>query len=1442
MGQFVKKSFSEVFKELDLPTEVTNIVGSALVDKVTVNGKKNKIKIKIFMEKIVNEKNIEKIENSIKQGLGVFEQVILDIRYRTNDTLQEKISLYWHNMLNLLWQESPIEYSVMSNSKWEIVENTLLIKLDKNSKYVLKAKKTDEKLKKIFKKKLGLDLQIQLEEIVSDKIIVKEDFILQKTATVQKQHEENVVEKKETPQKNNQGDKKTFKRKARQKNGIRINPELEESPVRIKTSIEQDCEIVIEGEIIEVEKRELRNGSYLVSADITDKSDSVTIKFFVDSDLFKEEFANVVKKGNVIRTKGFVRYDVYSRELNIMVNEIRPMEKVSTVVEDEEEIKRVELHLHTNMSAMDGVTNIKKYVKRAEELGHKALAITDHGVVQAYPDAMDAVAKSDLKIIYGMEAYVIDDVDTVVFLSGGQSIDCEYVVFDLETTGLSPRVNTIIEFGGVKIKNGEIIDKFSSFVNPNELLTTEIINLTKITDDMLEDAPSLEYVLPKFLDFVGEAVLVAHNAKFDIGFLNTYCNKILGKDIDNTFMDTVGLSRMLYPELKNHKLDTVARHLKINLDNHHRALDDSMATAEIFVKEIEELKELNITNLSEINKKATELLHHSNLRADHTIILVKNKVGLRNLYELVSNAHIHYFKRTPRIKKSELIQFKEGLIIGSACEAGDLFKNVFSNMPAKWINYIACFYDYLEVQPIGNNMYLFNSNRVKNAEELCKVNAEIIELGDRLSKPVVATGDVHFLDPEDEIYRRILMDDKFKDADNQPPLYYRSTQAMLDEFSYLPPDKAYEVVVTNTNLIADMVEKILPIPKETFAPKIEGSDEDLRRITMERATKIYGTPLPDIVSERLNRELDSIIKNGFAVMYIIAQKLVWNSLENGYLVGSRGSVGSSFAATMAQITEVNPLSPHYICAECKYSEFDSQECKDAAGMIGYDMPDKNCPNCGTLLLKDGHEIPFETFLGFDGDKEPDIDLNFSSEYQSKAHDYTEELFGKGYVFKAGTISTLAEKTAYGYAAKYLEKRNIVARTAEINRLKNGCTGVRKSTGQHPGGLMVVPNYTNIYEFSPIQRPANDQKSTVVTTHFDYHSISGRLLKLDILGHTAPTIIKMLHESTGVDPLTVDMGDKEVMSLFTSKKALGLDDNAIECPTGSLGLPEFGTSFVRQMLLDTRPSTFTELVRISGLSHGTDVWINNGQDLVKEGIITLKDVISTRDDIMVYLILKGVDKKKSFFIMESVRKGKGLSEEEEALLKENNVPDWYISSCKKIKYMFPKGHAAAYTLMSIRIAYFKIHYPANFYAATFSITSEEFDYEIMCKGHLGVKREMERIKTLGNEATKKDESSYTILELLDEMYARGINFTPIDLYKSSSNKFIVTDEGILPPLCTIQGLGSNAAANIVEEREKEPFETIEEFKTRVKVSKNVIEIMKGNNIFKGIPDSNQLSLF
>lgn len=1440
------KKFPLVFDKVSLSAPLQEVFRETTVLSLTIHRKEREIVTEIAADEVIPPLYWEKLRKEMMQQLPGVKEVHIFPKYQLMDKEPKAVLAdFWDTIRSHVAAQSKVCSGVISDADWDYQDGKMQIFVKHNMAYYLSQKKLDDAVAKLVQEETGLAMSVQFKNVQSSEEDrarmeqeqrTKTEELLQQIASATQAAEQAKVSAE------------VGAVSEAVSRGILFGKEFTGTPVKIVDTKIPGESVIVEGNIFNIEPREIKGEKYIVSFDITDKSDSTTVKFFVKRSVFDNELKDKIKKDAYLRVQGEVQFDKYAKEINIMAKAIMTAQAPPPRMDTAEE-KRVELHLHTQMSSMDGVTPVKTYIKRAIEWGHKAIAITDHGVVQAFPDAMNAADKSDLKVIYGVEAYLIDDLGNAVFSPRGQNLDDTYVVFDIETTGLSKEKEMITEIGAVKVADGKIIDRFSTFVNPQRPISAEITKLTGITDDMVKDAPTIENVLPEFLKFCEDTVLVAHNASFDTGFIRIAAERAGLGELHHTIVDTLELARALLPELNKHKLDIVCEHLGVTLNGHHRAVNDAEATAEVFIKFLDMLAEKKIFTLDEINVLASRTVNYKKLRAYHAIILVKNYTGLRNLYELVSMAHIDYFFRRPRIPKSKFMQMREGLILGSACEAGELYRALLDGEPKQRIEELVHFYDYLEIQPLGNNKFMIDSPRVENIhsmEDIKNMNRKIVELGETYGKPVVATCDVHFIDPDDAAYRKIIMAaEGFPDADNQPPLYFRTTDEMLAEFDYLGEEKAREVVITNTNLIADQIEKIKPIPDETFPPKIEGADEQLRQICMDKAHSIYGDPLPPLVQERLETELNSIISNGYAVLYIIAQKLVWKSVADGYLVGSRGSVGSSFAANMAGITEVNSLPPHYVCPNCKYSDFDSDLVKSYAmeEASGCDMPDMNCPKCGTLMHKDGHDIPFQTFLGFEGDKEPDIDLNFSGEYQQTAHAYTEELFGVGHVFKAGTIGTLADKTAYGFVKKYFDEREITAHNAEITRLMNGCTGVKRTTGQHPGGLMVVPSDHNIYEFCPIQRPANDVNSTVTTTHFDYHSISGRLLKLDLLGHDDPTVIRMLYDLTGVNPQTVPLGDPATMSLFESPEALGVTAEDIGCETGTLGIPEFGTKFVRGMLLDTKPKTFADLLRISGLSHGTDVWLGNAQTLIENGTITLKETISTRDSIMIYLINKGVDKKKSFKIMEKVRKGKGLTDEDIADMKAANVPDWYIESCQKIKYMFPKAHAAAYVMMAFRIAYFKINYPEAYYATYFTVRAcDDFDYSCMCKGMDVAKAAMREIHAKGMEATAKDKAKMTVLELIVEFYARGFKFLPIDLYKSDSRKFIVTEEGLIPPFNSLQGLGTNAAQSIVDGRATGEFHTIEELKERTSLGRSLIDLLKENGVLNGIPETNQLSLF
>lgn len=1453
-------NFGDVFGGVELSANVKTTLKNTKVNSVKFNKNTRLMDIVLSSDTIINEDCLDDFRLDIKEGFDCVTDAKIHLTYNSSlDSAKAVVDCYRDNLSKYLREHNKMCSSLFDSANCVIDGSNIIFEIGSRAAFLFNNKGYNVIFEQLLNERFGIKCKVIFRNKSNDELdsVSYEDKIKAAMERANTNVGADAAQHYVPPQHEQAPQGASGARRPRA--GKTRVGDIEEASVPISVCVPPRERLVIEGLIFAVEELvKTKKGMLIVKFFLSDKSGAMLAKMFVEPEQYTGDLAALINTGNYVKLMGNLERDTYEHdEPVILVNRIiktsAPPERMDNAPE-----KRVELHLHTQMSKMDGITSVTEYIKRAHKWGHRAIAITDHGVVQAFPEALHAVEGKygDVKILYGCEAYLVDDLGSVVKNFKGQTIDDSYVVFDLETTGLKKEIDKIIEIGAVKVKGGEIIDRFSVFVNPHQKLSEKISNLTHITDDMLEDADDASVVMPKFLRFIDGCVLVAHNAAFDVGFVRQWCTENDVK-INPTVMDTVELAKVLFPNLKNFKLDTVCEEMGVSLEHHHRAVDDAEATAGIFINALPMLREREIDTIDKLNTLAAEVVDKRKIKQYyHAIILVKNQVGLRNLYELVSDSHIKYYLRRPKIPKSELIKMREGLILGSACEAGELYTAIYENQADDVVKELVDFYDYLEIQPVGNNMFMLNNQSksgkaVESVDRLYEINKKIVELGDKYNKPVVATCDVHFIDPEDEIFRRIVQaGDGFKDVDDQAPLYFRTTEEMLEEFKYLGEEKAYEVVVKNTNLVADWLDDVRPISRDKCPPIIKDSDKTLREITTNRAKEIYGDPLPKVVEDRLEIELNSIIDNGYSVLYISAQKLVWDSMDHGYIVGSRGSVGSSFAATMAGITEVNPLEPHYICPSCKYSDFDSEEVRAYRGSSGFDMPDKNCPKCGAKLDKQGQAIPFQTFLGFKGNKEPDIDLNFSGEYQQLAHKYCETLFGSDFVFKAGTIGSLQEKTVYGYISKYLELPNHKIpyfSSAEKRRIAAGCEGVKRTTGQHPGGLVVVPYNRSIYEFTPVQRPADDFNSTVKTTHFDYHSIDQNLLKLDMLGHDVPTILHMYKDMTGFDPLNVPMDDKATLSLFTSPKALGVTEEQINCNTGTLGLPEFGTNFVRTMLVETQPSSFSDLVRISGLSHGTDVWTGNAQELIKNNVVTLKEVIPTRDDIMLYLIRMGVENETAFKIMEFVRKGKPSKDPEkmaeyEVIMRENNVPDWYIDSCKKIKYMFPKGHAVAYVTNTFRIGYFKINYPYAFYAASFYVKADSFDYGIMCFGAERVLERMKEIDSLGNSATANDKSQHSLLELVYEMYMRGFKFTPIDIYKADSAQFLITDDGIMPPFCVLPNLSRETAPAIVEARKDGEFTTLESFRERTGLGKTITQMLVDSGILRGVPETNQMTLF
>lgn len=1453
------KTIGEVFSSLFGTACFSQTVSNGVITKLNIATEARSVTLWVNFDGLVERNMLFDAEQAIAKILQVSSAVI-----KPHFPSSLFSAEYFSQLYIAIKREIPSINGTLNNAETKLDDNILTINLLNGGKSLLDAKGFDKALKNIIYEEFDLHIDVKYSGTLEIKADSSEyvDAIKNAEKQVQRENLSKAADfyREETENSSQIKDKK-FEDTANEieiREGKFTTPQIIQSSIRplygrsirgkmipISSIAGDSGRVVIWGDVFDLEKRVTKSGDKnIFTIDITDYTGSTTVKVF--NTIQESASVDSIRKGDTIAVMGDVEYDKYAGELVVNARSIGTAQKVKVV--DNAEKKRVELHLHTNMSQMDAVTSAGDLVNRAYKWGHKAIAITDHGVAQAFPDAMKAADKINkdeekIKVIYGVEAYFMDDLVESVRGEVDTSFDGTFICFDIETTGLSAVRDKITEIGAVKVVNGKITDTFSTFANPEMPIPQKITQLTGITDEMVKDAPSQSKAVSDFLEFAGDNVLVAHNAPFDTSFIRKACEN-MGREYNYTSIDTVAISRAILPDIKNCKLDTVAKYLRLGDFNHHRATDDAEILAKIFISLCNRLRDdYAITKTDEINTKIAGG-DFKKLPTYHQIILVKNKTGLKNLYRLISYGHLNYFYKKPRIPKSELVKYREGLIIGSACCAGQLYDSILAGKPWAELKQIASFYDYLEIQPTGNNAFLIRDGRFETEEELHEIDRTIIKLAKELGKPVCATCDVHFMDPTDSDFRKILMAGQgFKDAEEQAPLYFRTTAEMLKEFEWLGKDKAYEYVVENPNKIADMCESIRPIPKGTFPPNIEGAQEQLIDITWKRAKEKYGDPLPEIVKARLDKELNSITTYGFSVLYMTAQKLVADSEAHGYLVGSRGSVGSSFVATMSGISEVNPLCPHYICPKCKHSEFIT----DGSYGSGFDLPPKDCPECGTRMDQDGHEIPFETFLGFKGDKVPDIDLNFSGEYQSKSHRYTEELFGKNNVFKAGTIATVAEKTAIGFVKKYAQERGLTMHKAEEKRLAIGCTGVKRTTGQHPGGMVVVPRTNDVYDFCPVQHPANDVNSDNITTHFDFHSIHDTITKLDELGHDVPTIYHYLEKFTGIPVMKVSMSDPDVMSLFTSPKALGVTEEDIDSKTGTFSLPECGTSFVRGMLIEAKPQTFSDLLQIAGLSHGTDVWLGNAQELIHNGTCTISEVIGTRDSIMTYLMHKGLEPGMAFKIMEIVRKGnatKLLTEEHFKAMREHNVPEWYIDSCMKIKYMFPKAHAAAYMIATLRLGWYKVHKPAQYYAAYFTVRSENLDGAIAMKGQKAVREKMNQIKQKQSvhEATAKDEAEYQTLQIVNEMMARGIDVLPVDVYKSEAKMFMVEDGKIRLPFSSLPGVGEAAAISLAESGKKFEYLSIEDMQVKTKVTKAVIETLKDVGVLKDLPDSSQMSLF
>ena len=1432
--------FPALFPGFPLPEELVEALGRLAVVHAELDRETRTIHLDAQAEQYLAEKQLQALCRDIEKEYGLRE-LKLSVRYPAS----ELPNMDFRDLAQVFIRAFSPSAAILAGAGYEVTDEAVVIRLKANGKdsILQNAKKAEQFLRDRF----GVSKKIEVEAHSN----LEGRALFEETARIRAEALKNAPAiTASAPQGGAKASGGAASTPAEPAGALFYGRPFSGRPVRMEELNLDMFRVIVEGKVFAVQHRELKKrGAWVICFDMTDYTSSVRVNQFMEAAKAKPIIDNV-QPGMWLRVQGKMSFDRYDNEMVLQPN---AMEKIEAPKRrDTYPEKRVELHLHTTMSSMDALTDTGAAVKRAASWGHRAIAITDHGGAQSFPDAMKAASKAkvagtdqNIKILYGCEGYYVNDVDDRIAVHGEEdfSFDGEYVAFDLETTGLSSLHDTIIEIGAAIMKGNEVLSTFQTFVDPHRPLQPKIVDLTGINDQMLAGQPDISEAMPKFLEYVGSRPLCAHNADFDIGFVTAACEK-LGLPFHPTYVDTLILAQNLMPELGKYKLNIVADALSLPDFNHHRASDDAITCGYLLMRFFKMMQEQGLDSLQKINPRMEQLRSGSKIldrRARHIIVFAKNSIGLRNLYRLISYGNLKYFKRVPIMPKSELLQWREGLIIGSACEAGELFQAILNHKSWAELKRIASFYDFLEIQPICNNRFMLDKGLAEDEEELRGFNRTIVKLGEELGKPVVATGDVHFLDPEDEIFRHILLATKqMPDADRPLPLYLRTTDEMMEEFSYLGPEKAHEVVIENPNRIVDWCETLRPVPHNLFAPKIENSVEDLKSLVYGKLHRLYGETPPELVQKRVDTEMHDIISCHYDFIYMSAQKLVQNSLEHGYLVGSRGSVGSSIVAYMSGITEVNSYPPHYRCPNCKYTTFDVPA--DCA--CGADLPDAVCPKCGAKLDKDGFNIPFETFLGFGGDKVPDIDLNFSGEYQAKAHAYCVQMFGKTHVFRAGTIGTVAEKTAYGYAKKYLSERNKTVPKAEENRLALGCVNVKRTTGQHPGGLVVIPQENEIWDFCPVQHPADDKDSEWITTHFEYHSMEENLLKLDMLGHDDPTMIRMLEDLTGVDAQKIPLDDKDTMSIFTSSKVLGFEDDPVLGPVGSCGIPEFGTSFTRGMLQETQPTKFDTLIRLSGFSHGTDVWLGNARDLILSKTASVNDAIGCRDDIMLYLIKCGMPEKRSFKIMEAVRKGRGLPEGAEEEMIAAGVPDWYIGSCKKIKYLFPKAHATAYVMMAFRIAWFKVHEPLAFYAAYFYRRSQKdgFDAGMMCHGIETVKENLTAIKAK-EDATAKDDDLFTTLELCYEFYLRGFSFAPIDLYKSHATKFLIEDGKLLPPFVAISGLGETAAWDIMEGREGKSFLSIEEFSSACpKVSKTHIEELKAAGAFGNMPETSQITLF